>query len=492
MTLTDAASADRLEAWVLAGHQRLERLIVPAFGAGKKEYRRQPSEVEPATVRRLPLVGLPRELCDLDAWLSGAPEAPSTLDPSVRLSLFFRYLACPVRYEPYSESAIHKAVPSSRGRYPLRYFFVQSIGGESRVYAYIPEFHGLQELPELVSPALQDGAAALVCIGRAWRYAEEYGEFAHVPCVLESGHAQSQAHHLARLLEIDDVADPDRELGRSFCALPLEIPLHCVGLRPRFDAAGLPSSAAKLATPRPFPEMELRFPKLDLFQRCFDAGSSPARAVAPTASCADGFARRRDVGGRGVLDLMRRRTSGNDRGLASSVLSELPAGSFASIVATWGAIRKSRPANAAGSALGLSLVWLAHEAGKAPNIHDIDGESLVARSWRGDLHDAIAKMLPYANTKYNLSALTAVLIIQADLQSAIEALGDAALREIYIAAGAAAQDFSIAATAHDMFARPAKMMREARLESELSLRGQVVYLVLCGFARSANPTMELC
>ena len=42
-----------------------------------------------------------------------------------------------------------------------------------------------------------------------------------------------------------------------------------------------------------------------------------------------------------------------------------------------------------------------------------------------------------------------------------------------------------------MFSRPTKMMREARLESELSLDGHAVYLVLCGFARAANPTMEL-
>ena len=341
------------------------------------------------------------------------------------------------------------------------------------------------------SCGLGEGEAALVCIGRAWRYAEEYGEFAHVPCVLEAGHAQSQAQHLARLLEIGSIADPDRELGRSLCALPLEVPLYCIGLRPEFDVERLALKRSNLLAPRPYPEMEQRFPRLGLFQRCFDGGGSPA-GCAPAAAVSEGeFTRRDDVGGRGVLGLMRRRSSGNDRGLASSVLSEVPAGTFASVVATWSAIRRRRPANAAEHALGFSLVWLAQEPGREPNIHDIDGSSVALRSWRGDLHGAIAKMLPYANTKYNFSALTAVMIIHADLMAAMERLGDAALREIHIAAGAAAQDFSIAATAHDMFARPAKMMREVRLESELSLRGQVVYLVLCGFARSANPTMEL-
>ena len=237
--------------------------------------------------------------------------------------------------------------------------------------------------------------------------------------------------------------------------------------------------------------MELRFPRLRLFQRCFDGGNSPDRCVASAATSAIEVARRHDVGGRGVLGVMRRRTSGNDRGLASSVLSGVPVGTFASLVATWSAIRRRRPANVAEQELGLSLVWLAQEAGREPDIYDIDGPLTTVRSWRGDLYDAIAKMLPYANTKYNFSALTAVLIIQTDILTAIERLGDSTLREIYIAAGAAAQDFSIAATAHDMFARPVKMMRESRLESEISLRGQAVYLVLCGFARSANPSMEL-
>lgn len=492
MTLSDPAKARQLEAWVLSGYQRLERLAVPAFAAGKKEYRRQTVEVERARLRLLPTTGLPRELCDLESWFSDARDRMPSLDAKTRLSLFFKYLAGPLRYEPHSESAIHKAVPSSRGRYPLKYCFLQSIAGQTRVYAYVPEFHGLQELPAMADSGLGEGEAALVCIGRAWRYAEEYGEFAHVPCVLEAGHARSQAHHLAQLLGMAAGDDPDRELGRELCERSLEVPLYCVGLRPRFEVDQLASAAPKLAVPQPYPQMEQRFPRLRLFQTCFDGGRTPARGAVSVRAPANEVSRRDDVGTRGVLDVMRRRSSGNDRGLASSVLSEVPAGTFASIVSTWSAVRRRRPADSADGELRLSLVWLAREPGRAPDIHDIDaGEATARRAWRGDLREAVAQMLPYANTKYNFSALTAVLIIQADLLSAMDRLGDAALREIYMAAGAAAQDFSIAATAHDMFARPMKMMREARLESELSLRGQAVYLVLTGFARSANPTLEL-
>lgn len=491
MMHADLANAEQLEAWVLSGYQRLERLAVPAFRAGKKSFRRQQSIVEPASMRLLPSTGLPRELCDLNAWLSGTCVRLPEMDAGTRLSLFFKYLAAPLRYEPYSESAIHKAVPSSRGRYPLRYIFLQAIAGRTRGYAYVPEFHGFQTLVDIAPCGLKDGEAALVCIGRAWRYAEEYGEFAHVPCVLEAGHAYSQAHHLAGLLGMSGDSDPDRELGRAFCALTYEVPLYCIALQTELDVGQLPAHASNLAAPQPYPEAELRFPRLDMFQRCFDGGRSPARCRSHAQSSPIEIVRRGDVGGRGVLDVMRRRTSGHDRGLASSVLLEAPVGTFASMIATWGAIRRRRPGNTADQELGYSLVWLARESGRAQGIYDIDEQSLVARSCRGDLHDAIAKMLPYKNTRYNLSALTAILIIQVDIHAALERLGDATLREIYMAAGAAAQDFSIGAAAHDMFARPVKMMSEARLESEVSLRGQVVYLVLTGFARSANPTMEL-
>ena len=200
---------------------------------------------------------------------------------------------------------------------------------------------------------------------------------------------------------------------------------------------------------------------------------------------------RADVGRRDAFDIMRRRTSGNDRGLATSVFADAPAGSFASIVSMWRAVRSHRPLNAAERDLGVSLVWLGREPDMPIGIHDIDGPDTVERAWRGDIQDALSKMLPYANMKYNLSALNCILIIHADMRGALDSLGHAAFREIHLAAGAAAQDFSMAATAHGLFARPVKMMREARLESEVSLRGQAVYLLLCGLSRSSNPTMAL-
>ena len=488
MTPTDPLRADQLEAWVLAGYQRLERLVVPAFGVDKTVMRRQQCVVEPADVRLLPLIGLPREVCSLDDYLADQRQGMPELDVLTRLSLFFKYLAAPLRYEPLSESAVHKAVPSSRGRFPLTYFFVQAYGASTRVYAYVPQFHGLRELPRCTVSDLEEGTAALVCVAGAWRYAEEYGEFAHVPCVLEAGHAQAQAHHLAQLLGLGALADPDRELGRALRALPLEIPLYCIGLRLQLDIEKLVLSRPNLAVPRPYPQMESRFPRLHLFQRCFDSGASPVRCVPPAAATGK---HPHGPGARGMLGLMRSRSSGNDRGLASSVVAPVPRGTLASLVATWNALRRRRPASAVERELGLSLVWLGAEAGTRAAMYDIDGQSMTLGSWRGELHEALAKMLPYANTKYNFSALTAVLIIDADVLATIEQVGDAALREIYLAAGAAAQDFSLAATAHDMFARPMKMMREARMECEFKLRGQAVYLVLCGFARSANPTMEL-
>lgn len=491
MMRVPATRSDQLEAWVLSSYQRLERLRVPAFSTVDREIRRQEATVEQVRLRLLPMTGLPRELCALGSWLEGSRESSQGLDDRVRLSLFFKYLAAPLRYEPFSESSVHKATPSSRGRYPLQYFLLCSVAGGVRAYAYVPEFHALQELPAIQAPALEEGRSALVCVGKAWRYAEEYGEFAHVPCVLEAGHAYSQIHHLAEVLGIGDADDPDRELGRGFCAQPFEVPFYGVGLRLECDIDQLELHAARVGSPLPHDDMEERFPRLGLFQRCFDSGRSPPRMATSSASEGLTTGDRSRVGGRGVLEVMRNRTSGNNHVGVSAVLADVPVGTLASILATWRAIRGRRVRNAAEGMLEMSLAWLANEAGQEPGIYDVDGHSLPDGAWRGDLRDAVARMLPYANTKHNLSTHAAILIVQADSIDAIGRLGDAALREIHIAAGAAAQDFSIAASAHDMFARPVKMMREARLESEVALPSQVVYLVLCGYARSANPTMEL-
>ncbi|WP_167758571.1 nitroreductase family protein, partial [Zemynaea arenosa] len=123
-----------------------------------------------------------------------------------------------------------------------------------------------------------------------------------------------------------------------------------------------------------------------------------------------------------------------------------------------------------------------------------EGAGLYQGECRTDIADQPARlrrMLPYRGMRINLPSLTAVLMIQADPVDAIERHGGAALRDVHLAAGAVAQDFCLAAASHGMFARPVRMMREADLESNLPLQGQVVYQVLCGFARRSNLTMGL-
>ena len=65
------------------------------------------------------------------------------------------------------------------------------------------------------------------------------------------------------------------------------------------------------------------------------------------------------------------------------------------------------------------------------------------------------------------------------------------MRRLHLAAGAQAQDFSLAATAFGLFARPLRMMREAVLEGGLALPGPLVYQVMCGLNRSTNTRWEL-
>lgn len=491
MNTVSIERSDLLEAWVLSSYQRLERLDVPAFAMDKRPSRPSLALARRTDLRLLPTDGLPRELCGIDQWLHRDSRPRSELDGTGRLSLFFKYLAAPLRYEPFGESPIHKATPSSRGRYPLSYYYLVPDGAALRVHLYIPEQHALEPCGWLESATLPPKHAALACIGRAWRFSEEYGEFAHMPCVLEAGHAYAQAQQLAALLDIAGDSDPDRSLARPLCALAYELPLYCIGLQGSVEVGCLEPHSAVVHTPQPHTGDDERFSRLRTFHRCFDAGDSPARATPLPSSERSAQIGPSPGAVRGMLETMRRRSSGNSRGGVSPLLARFPAGTLASLMRAWRAIRRRRARSAAEDSIIVSVLWLAEEPGVPRGVFDGEGNRLPDDTWRGDLREAAESMLPYAGTRHHLSAHAAILVIQCDVNAAIDRLGTGALREMHMAAGAVAQDFSLAATMHDLFARPVKMMRESRLESVIALPGQTLYLVLCGRARSSNPTMEI-
>lgn len=466
---------DQLQAWVLSTYQRLERLDVPVFDAARSATARKLTRrVDPATLYQLP-TDLPTALFPLGDWLSqrAAPVQPA-LGPGRALSLLLRYMASPLRYEPYAESAIHKGVPSARGLYPLAFYIVRRTGGVLRAYEYLPEHHAMRPVPFEGADLPPQADAALVCVARTWRIAEKYGEFANFPCVLEAGHAFAQFGHLGRMLGLNCGAPIAREFGRPLCRNAFELPLYaaCLALGPWEPEAELASAEARLSSFEPNPGLAELFPRLAPINDLFDQGGAP---FAPAQRPVPYEGPRLDV-----LATIRRRSAGNDRSGIAAVRRDVAP---ASVLGTWRALSAARTRLATESTLRCSVAWL---AGEGAGLYQ--GERLTDIA---DQPARLRRMLPYRGMRINLPSLTAVLMIQADPVDAIERHGGAALRDVHLAAGAMAQDFCLAAASHGMFARPVRMMREADLESNLPLQGQVVYQVLCGFARRSNLTMGL-
>jgi hypothetical protein len=191
-----------------------------------------------------------------------------------------------------------------------------------------------------------------------------------------------------------------------------------------------------------------------------------------------------------VLDVLRRRNSGNDApGMAPrpALLSEDFLDYLLRLRQAWTARRSRVPGE---DALTVSVAWL-HGAGPAIGLYDDGARPLhVPPSPRGFVR-TMQESLPSPEFRYNMSAFVLSFVITADITAALRSHSEATLRRLHLAAGAIAQDLSLAAAALGLFARPVRMFREDRLESGYALDGHVLYQVLCGFNRSTNVAMEL-
>lgn len=481
----------QLDAWVLSTYQRLETLDVPVFDVtGGSEIRPLDRRTINADLHLLP-TRLPGEIASFSPWLAtGQMPGAERLKPAERLSLLLRYLAAPIRYEPSGESRVHKAVPSARCLFPLDFYFLSRGEEGLRAWRYVPAFHALQPVPVPAGTAAPAEGDALLCVARIWSIAEKYGDFADFPPVLEAGHAFAQLGYLAQSLGFASGEAVDREAVRPLCKGAFELPLFGFGLDlSTVDIDSLERRSARIGSDLEGEGLAERFPRLAEMHRLFDAGAGGARYARPSAGTgAPELAAPDDD--LGLLEAFRRRNAGNDRSGTAAALIEADPGLLSSLIETWTRIRARRPSLNAEAELRLSIAWTASGATPA-GLYGIDGTPQTEALPRGEFLRRLGRMLPYRGMRINLSTLAATIIIQADVLEAIDRHGDCALRDIHLAAGAAAQDFSLAASAHGLFARPVRMMREASLEAALPLDGQVVYQVLCGFARRSNLTMEL-
>jgi hypothetical protein len=482
------------QAWWLGTHRRMDLLDVPSF---HPERAQAPAPATRTTQRRrlhrLP-TALPNELLGLHAYLAGGG-TPTTLAPLAGLALLLRYLAAPLTFQADNPYGVHRAVPSPRCAHPCRVAVLERHAAGVRCWSHEGDHHALTpiDMPCDVAAVLGPRRLAVVGIARHWVLADKYGDFAPYNSMLESGMAQAQLQHLAAALgwqgeplEHDPAA---MRAALSLCEHPLETISY--GLRidvpsapadPSWPGPGVDTDVASL---EPSPRLMRQFDRLPQLAAQFSAiGPRPARTAAPCA-----HAPSQDAPERGLLDVMRSRSAGNDRSGLAPLLTPLPAGSRDALLALWRDLGARRGALAGEAELEPLLLWLDESDGPA-SLHDLHGRPRalpVGARPRELLRDA----LPNVRARHNVAALKCHAMWCADLPAATARHGAAALRRLHLAAGAQAQDLCLAAAALGLFARPVRMLREEVLEGGLGLPGPLAYQVMCGLNRSTNTHWSL-
>ncbi|GAB3012458.1 nitroreductase family protein [Bowmanella dokdonensis] len=481
-----------LDAWVLSTYQRLESLDVPVFDlTTTRDIRPLPRTVSSGTLYSLP-TALPRQLKTLGAYLQ---DEQGSLDEALsavqKLSLLFRYLASPLRFEPYNESPVHKAVPSARCMYPLQFVLLFKQAERIQAYSYQPDFHALQPMALPASPDLASApdGASLLCVAQIWKTAEKYGEFAHFPVVLEAGHAYSQSLHLRGLLGWDTSRSPiAAESMHCLAKGQWEMVLFSLSLDELQEQhlQALPCATAQLARVGENPGLSERFARLPAFNTLFKQGrrltteQPGGRIQSPAGKPTD----------KDFLQLCRARHSGNDRSGLAPVLARVPARTLTTVQTTFDALRHRRGIGEEETHLKVSFAWLAGGDVKV-GLYDLQGRWLTPQMDEAEFIRHVRRILPYKLMRFNTSAMSLIVFFSTDPVQALERFGEAAFRNMHMAAGAAAQDMSLTAAAMGMFSRPVRMMREERIEQALPVGGQVLYQVLCGFNRRSNLTFEV-
>jgi hypothetical protein len=477
------------EAWQLGTYRRMDALKVPAFSGVDISGLVPERRTRAARLYRLP-TALPRELLPLADWLNGvpSPRLPELSDIE-RLSLLFRYLSSPLRYEPHNIYQVHRAVPSARCIYPIDLLLAQTgRDGKRRTYLYHPAFHGLEPLCEDVAARDEggDGPGSVIAgVGRFWKIVRKYGDFTPFPVMLEAGMMISQLRFLRRAVGwTGESTDP--EPGRAFCNGDLEFPIFAETIdRSGFDITGLPARDVVLATQAEMAGSGQGFDRLAYLMRLFDTPAGPAPAT--PGDPAD----RLDPGSLpaslGLLETMRLRHSANDRvGMAPIMAGEEGLlERFAKLAMQFRHNRESLPGE---QRLHVALVWPGRAAPEA-GVYD-RGAGLLARVDRRRMAQVMEGALPTPDLRYNLPAHSLLVLIVAD-PHAHGMQEDAAFRDSHVAAGALAQDYCLAAAALGQFARPVRMLREQVLESAFPLGGQIIYTLLCGTGRATNIMAEL-
>jgi hypothetical protein len=476
------------EAWQLGTYRRMDVLNVPAFQqpnlAGLVPDRR----TRPARLHRLP-TALPREIISFSDWLSGKSVGHAHQFSDIeRLSLLFRYLSSPIRYEPNNLYHVHRAVPSARCIYPIDLLLTQADpDGLSRIYLYHPSFHALEALGE--SDARGDPAAAssvvIMGVGRFWKLVRKYGDFTPFPVMLESGMLVAQLRFLRGVLGWGG-ASADTALQRTLCAGDLEFPIFAEKIhQPGFNLAALPVSDVILAVQAEPAEVTSQFKWLPFLMDLFNkqGAASPRQPYRPPEMIEPDAIQHN----RGFLETLRLRHSANDiTGMAPCMNNEV--GLLQSFAQLSRAVSSNREPLPGEERIEVVLLWPGRVAPEA-GVYDRDGRMSTSLG-NQDLAGILARSLPSPGMRYNLKAHSLIVLFVVDPHA--ESMREpTAFRDAHVAAGALAQDFCLTAAALGQFARPVRMLHEQVLESALPIKGQIIYSLLCGSSRATNVSAEL-
>ncbi|WP_425261287.1 hypothetical protein ACPOLB_10410 [Rubrivivax sp. RP6-9] len=480
------------QAWSLGTYRRLDQLQVPAFGPDKAAAMAQaPRVVVQQALHALPWQ-LPRELLALGEFIAGGASAPAAgLDTATGLAVLLRHLAAPISYQPLNPYPVHRAVPSPRCAWPCSVLVLQRVQQGVQVWRYAQDHHALADVGLLrgADALLGTHTLALLGVARFWSLAERYGDFAPFNTLLEAGMAQSQAQLLARALGW--AAEPlEHDPAALRAAAPLLQPLEAVGCALRCTPPAGPLVLPQAALPTAVADHR---PAADLLQRFTQLGALAAQgaAVGPAVPLEPPAAQAPAVPAQpahrqGLLALMRARRSGNDRPGLAPRLAPLLADACAQLLALWRGIAAQRHALPGEASLQPLLLWL-HDRPALLDQHGRVQPVPAGPSLAQRLQDA----MPSPRVRHTAAAMTCHALWCVDLADAEARHEAAALRRLHLAAGAQAQDFSLAATALGLFARPLRMLREQRLEADLALPGPIAYQVMCGQDRSTDTRWEL-
>jgi hypothetical protein len=470
------------EAWLLGSHQRHERLDVPSFrgeaprSAAEPRWLRHPLPLQP-----LP-VALPAQMLSVGAHLRGQT---SHLPQPQALALLLRHLATPLTWQPLNPYAVHRAVPSPRCAYPLQLWVVQNVAGSLQAWRHLSEHLSLNPVA-LQAPALQAAwphprRLLLLAVAAHWQLTSKYGDFTPFVATLEAGHQAAQAAHLAEALghPAQWLHGEAWEAARvAVCEQPLDALQWGLWLD---DMAPLSLPAARstwVCEPQASAAALGAFPTLP---RLLAGFAQQAPGVAGPASLTTLAAPPIDL-----LQLMRQRSAGNDR---PGLFPRYRALALHRLVQLGQAMQDRRAPLPGDSLLRLQLLWLQDTPETPAGLYGL--APLRCQQVQRDAAALLQAALPSPRVRHALHAHVVQLLWSADLNEAEQRLGRGALAQLHLAAGAQAQDWSLAAAALGLHARALRMNREAVLESALPLAGPLIYQLSCGTPRSANPRWEL-